>query len=120
MTKLTAAHRRVLCEMIGECDHAPDKRRPHPAPAHFYCKRCEEPIYVYAMKYRPFTNGNDMVLVKEAIEKSGEWEEFCRSFAWGRYKHENPEGDSVGYISWLLQPERFAYLAAEWKMGEGK
>lgn len=66
--RLTDQHRRVLTEMLGEyrcnatgSDCLTDRTR--------ICDYCE---YHVLSDLRDYTTGNDMMAVKEAIEKSGE------------------------------------------------
>lgn len=128
--KLTDQHRRVLCEMIGECWHTltlylDDGSVECACGERFRCPE-DGTYHVEELNDRPFTTGNDIMLVKEAIERSGEWQQFC-SYADIIFMGEKMKGVNGHYISiyefegWLLEPERFCCLAAEFETKkEGK
>lgn len=98
MEELTAAHRRALCKLCGikhDEDIVPD--------------------------YPTWDTGNDLIAVKEAIEKSGEWQQFYNyiTIVFWQEKMEGIRGHHISageFEQWLLQPERFCLFCAEWKI----
>ena len=107
---LTQDDCKLLTGMIEECWH----EIPLEGDYIEICVHCGKS---YAIN-RTFTVGNDMVAVKEAIEKMGKWDVF---YWWSWHKCQRDGTTYVGddhFVAWLMHPPRFCKLAARWRRKE--
>ena len=125
---LTESQKVALTEYIGECWHRVVKG----AFGVFWECLCGfqteigEGISMHlALSNRTFLTGNDMVAVKEAIEKKGEWEEFIKYCDQSGVRIAGNENYATRYLveftNQLFRPTdeagepHFARLMCEWK-----
>ena len=77
-----------------------------------YCPKCGE-----VAEWRTFLTGNDMIAVKEAIEKMGKWAGFW-NYSHSIWVSRGYAGFTGDFLSWLMHPPRFCKLAARWRRKE--
>jgi hypothetical protein len=62
---------------------------------------------------RTFATGNDLLDLKDAIVRKGEWGDF-EVYAFDKYQHTISE-IPTSFTCWLLHPTRFSWLVKEWR-----
>lgn len=117
--KLTDQHQRVLTEkVLGECDHQWIYKEPDLSIMD--CHKCGVVVKTEDAHNRTFKTGNDLIAVKEAIERSGEWDSFSY-YAFEKWYGRQLDIPTLketrrDFTAWLLEPERFNWLAGEFEM----
>jgi hypothetical protein len=95
--------RKRLTEYLEECWH--ELSGPQPIDRCVHCDKLK-----YTIHNRTFTTPDDMDALRRKLVEKGDWIKFqiVAHEAWKK------ERSDEYYVAWLMEPERFCSLVAEW------
>jgi len=119
---MTDEMRKLLTEYLGECWHEAG-RNPHGNPRYVpICQKCKVDLeQLFGDYHRCFDLPVDMNDLRRKLAENKEFWGLDSFLDWADTKWDHESSfDELGYViddnftNWLMDPERFCFLVAEW------
>jgi hypothetical protein len=118
---MTDEMRKRLTKYLGECWHeCSNQAGPSETGYGYLCVHCKKDMLWQGKDLMPdnrtFTTPDDMIALSDKIKAKGEWEQF-ENYCFPYYNL-HPIPMIMSFTEWLIDPETFINLVAEWRKGK--